>query len=80
MEPGNENFACNCRKKESLDNKWLTPSIIYQAQITNNTNDEYKKYLGAAETLLKERYSNHIGHFKPKKYMKCTELKVNIRK
>ena len=50
------------------------PSVIYQAQITNNTNDEHKKYLGAAETLLKERYSNHIGDFKPKRYMKCTQL------
>ena len=48
----NENCVFNCRKKESfpLDNKCLTSNIIYEAQITNNTNHEHKKYLGAAET------------------------------
>ena len=35
------------------------PNIIYKAQISNNTNDEHKKCLGAADTLLKEIYSNH---------------------
>ena len=73
-------YGCNCRKKENypLDNKCLTPNIIYEAQITNNTNDEHKKYLGAAETSFKERYSNHTRDFKHKKYMKYTELSKYI--
>ena len=50
------------------------PNIIFQAQITNNTNDEHKKYLGATETSFKEKYSNHKRDFKHKKYMKCTKL------
>ena len=52
LQPHNKNYGCNCRKKENfpLDNKCLTPNIIYKAQITNKTNDEYEKYLGAAET------------------------------
>ena len=56
-----ENSGCNCRKKEScpLDNKCLMPNIIYEAQITNNTNEEHKKYLGSAETSIKKIYSNH---------------------
>ena len=54
------------------------PNIIYKAQISNNTNDEHKKCLGAADTLLKEIYSNHTWDFKHKKYMKCTELSKNI--
>ena len=64
------------RKKAScpLDNKYFTPNTIYEAEITNNTNDENKKYLGAAETLFKETYSNHLREFKHKKYMKCTKL------
>ena len=33
-------------------------NIIHKAQISNNTNDEHKKCLGAADTLLMERYSN----------------------
>ena len=73
-------YGCNCRKKENcpLDNKCLTPNIIYEAQITNNTNDERKKYLGAAETSFKERYSNHTRDFKHKRYMKYTELSKYI--
>ena len=52
LQPRNENYGCNCRKKENclLDNKYLTPNTIYKAEICNNTNDEHKKYLGAAET------------------------------
>ena len=80
LQPRNENYGCNCRKKESclLGNKCLTSNIISEAQITNNTNDEHKKYLGAAETSFKERYSNHTRDFKHKKYMKCTELSKYI--
>ena len=51
-----------------LDNKCLTPNIIYEAQITNNTNGEHKK----------ERYNNHTQDFKDKKYMKCIELSKYI--
>ena len=52
LQPRNKNYGCNCRQKEDfpLDNKCLTPNIIYKAQITNKTNDEHEKYLGAAET------------------------------
>ena len=76
LQPHNDNYRCNCRKKENcpLDNKSLTPNIIYEAQITNNTNDDHKKYLGGAESSLKERYSNHKRDFKHKKYMNCTKL------
>ena len=54
------------------------PNIIYDAQITNNTNDEHKEILGAAEASFKERYSNHTQDFKHKKYMKCTKLSKYI--
>ena len=74
LQPYNKNYGCNCRKKEScpLDNKCLRPNIIYEAQITNTTNDEHKKYLGPTETSFKERYRNQTRDFKQKKYMKCT--------
>ena len=60
LQPPNKNYGCNCRKKENclLDNKWLMSNIIHKAQISSNTNDEHKKCLGAADTLLMERYSN----------------------
>ena len=47
-----------------LDNKCLIPNI----------NDAHKKFVAAAKTLFKERYSNHMRAFKHKKYMKCTKL------
>ena len=61
-----------------MANKCLKPNIIYEAQISNNTNDEHKKYLGAAETSFNERYSKNTRDFKHKKYMKCTELSKYI--
>ena len=63
--PHNQHYGCNCRKKERclLDNKHLTPKIIHEAQITNHTNDEFKKYVDPAETLFEERYSNHTRYF-----------------
>ena len=69
LQPRNKKYGCNCRKKEncSLDNKWLTPNILYEAQISNSTNNEHKKYLGEAETSFEERYSNHTRNFKHKK-------------
>ena len=57
-----------------MDNKCLTLNIVYEAQITNNTNDDQKRYLGALAAPLKERFSNHKRGFKHKKYEKCTEL------
>ena len=49
-----------------------------KAQITNNTNGEQEKNLGASETSFKEIYSNYTRDFKHKKYMKCTELSKYI--
>ena len=76
LQPSQENFGCNCRNKTDcpLNNKCLTPNIVYEAQITNNTNVDQKRYLGASETPFKERFNNHKRDFKHKKYEKCTEL------
>ena len=61
LQPSQENFGCSCRNKTDcpLNNKCLTPNIVYEAQITNNTNDDQKRYLGASETPFKERFNNH---------------------
>ena len=66
------------KKHCPLDIKYLPPNIIYEAHISNNTNDEYKKYVGAAETSFKKRQSNHTRDIKHKKYMKYTELSKYI--
>ena len=76
LQSRNKNDRCNYRKKGScpLDNKCLTPNIIYEAQITSNTNDEHKEHLGTTETSLNKRYSDHTRDFKHKNYMKCTKI------
>ena len=66
------------KRKLSVRQQCLKPNTIYEAHISNNTNYEHKKYLGATETSFKERYSNHTRDFKHKKHMKCTELSKYI--
>ena len=53
----NKHVWCDYRVKNScpLDNKCLTSQLIYQADGTNNLDNEYKYYLGPEETIFKER-------------------------
>ena len=55
LHPIPKTKGCNCRDKNTspLDNKCLTPEVIYQADVTNYTDDTYKYYLGLAKHLLK---------------------------
>ena len=66
----NTEYGCNCRSKEScpLQNKCLTPKIVYRADVKNLTNDEKRFYLGVAETPFKERIGTHTRDFKDSKY------------
>ena len=54
--------------------KCLTSQLIYQADGTNNLDDEYKYYLGPEETIFKERQSNHKTLFKNENNESSTEL------
>ena len=74
--PKNIQVGCNCRIKNSclLDNKCLRSELTYQADVTNNLDDEYKYYLGLAETTFKERYSNHKSSFNNENSKNSTEL------
>ena len=82
LYPKKSEFGCNCRSKTDcpLDNKCLTPKIVYQADVRNDTNDEKKFYLGVSETPFKERFRNHNKEFTHKKYRKSTELSKYIWK
>ena len=57
-----------------LDNKYLTSQLIYQAGVTNNLGDEYKYYLGLADKIFKERYTNHKSSFNNENSKNSTEL------
>ena len=74
LHPKPQQYGCNCRDKNNclLDNKYLTPQIIYQADVTNDTDDTYKYYLGLAETSFKDRYRNHISSFNNEQHKKKT--------
>ena len=76
LHPKPQQYGCNCRDKSNclLDNKCLMPQIIYQADVTNDTDDTYKYYLGLAETSFKDRYRNHISSFNNEQHKNKTEL------
>ena len=57
-----------------MQNKCLTPNIIYKAKVINNTNIVEKIYFGLCETSFKERYCNHTRSFRLQSYSKDTEL------
>ena len=54
--PVEENYGCNCRVKEDcpMQNKYLTPQIVHEAEITKSTDEELKIYYGLTETTFKE--------------------------
>ena len=76
LHPQKKDYFCNCRDKAlcPLENKCLTPRIVYQADVTNNGNDDKYSYIGASDTTFKERYRNHVRDFNNERYVNCTEL------
>ena len=72
--------GCNCRNRNNcpLDRKFLTPNIIYEAQITSNQpNYKQKVYIGTAETDFKHRFNNHTKSFNLEHYENNTEYLKN---
>ena len=71
-----QDYACNCRKENKcpLQNKCLTPDIVYQAIVTNNIGIVKKIYFKLCETSFKERYHNHTSSFRLQSRSKDTEL------
>ena len=52
----------------------LTPKVIYEAAVVNNSDDEKRVYFSASDTTFKDRYRNHTRDFNHERYSKCTEL------
>ena len=76
LNPPKTSFGCNCRTRNMcpLQNKCLTPNIVYQADITNNVDDERRVYLDLSETPFKDKYHNHLRDFNNEIHYKKTEL------
>ena len=56
LNPPKTNYGRNCRDNTNcpLQNQCLTPNIVYQADVSNNLDNEKKVYLGVSETPFKE--------------------------
>ena len=74
-------YGCNCRNRSTcpLENKCLTPSIVYRA-IVSAIHKPDKKYFGISETPSKDHYNNHTRDFRHKEYVNKTELSKYIWK
>ena len=75
-----EIYGCNYRQQREcpLQNKCLTPSLVYKATVTNNVDDEEMFYIGLTETDFKQRFNNHTKSFRHRKYSKETELSMYV--
>ena len=73
---------CNCRSQQHcpLDNKCLTTSLIYNAQITSTTANQTttKNYIRLTEGTFKQRYTQHKSTFTHSKLSNSTELSKYI--
>ena len=79
----NNDIPCNCRNPRNcpLDNKCLTKSLIYNAQVTSTSPPNQtttKNYIGLTETTFKTRYAGHKSSFKHRDQSKSTELSKYI--
>ena len=80
LSPKQQSFGCKCRVKNEcpLNGECQALSVIYGADVINDSNDEEKFYFGLADTTFKKRYRNHIRGFKHEKYENNTELAKHI--
>ena len=74
--------TCNCQRPVEcpIPGNCLTKSVVYQAEVTTNDNDETKKYIGITANEFKQRYRNHAKSFQHQKYANDTELSKYIWK
>ena len=74
---------CNCRRPSEcpLNGKCKTSSIVYQATVTSDQNDNSKEtYIGLTENSFKTRYNNHKTSFNNEDKRTNTELSNHIWK
>ena len=73
--------SCNCQNKNScpLDNKCLTESIVYRADVkASGTRQEQKFYIGLTCNSFKIRHSGHKSSFTHERYKDQTALSSYI--
>jgi hypothetical protein len=70
----------NCRQEEScpLPDKCLTESIVYQATVTREDNQQKETYVVHTGGRFKVRYYNHTSSFRNAEHKHSTELSKYI--
>ena len=68
--------GCNCnnRRECPLENKCLTPRIVYRADVTNNKTDEHKYYYGISDTPFKDRYEKQKTSDRHRSHLAASDL------
>ena len=82
-KPSAQARICKCTNKSKcpLNNKCLSNTVLYKANIISTTeNYRNKIYYGISETKFKSRNANHRKSFKNRKYKTDTELSNKIWK
>ena len=77
VAPTKEN--CNCIESTEcpLNNNCLTKSVVYKAEVTDDTG-VIRDYIGMTSNTFKKRFYNHKTSFKDTSYIKSTELSKHI--
>ena len=76
----NRELCLQLQRKDScpMENRCLTPQIIYCVNVSNNKDNDSKFYYGLTEMSFKERYGNHKRSFRHERYRNDTELSKYI--
>jgi hypothetical protein len=71
---------CNCRQKDDcpLSQKCLVESVVYQATVTRDDNNDQQTYVGLTAGDFKTRYNNHTSSFRNPKHKNSTVLSKYI--
>jgi len=72
--------SCNCRQKITcpLNGNCLQSSVIYQATVTRNDNNTWKRYIGLTENDFKTRCRKHTASFRHANHRNFTKLITQV--
>ena len=76
LNSSSTDYGCNYNNRDEypLENEYLTPRIVYRADVTNNKTDEHKYYYGISGTPFKDRYENHKTSFTRRSHLTASDL------
>ena len=80
LNPVKTNYSCDCRDNTNfpLQNKCLTPSIVFLADVFSYVDIGERVYLGLSETPFNYRYSNHVRDGNHERYSETIELSNHV--